>query len=496
MILLQDVGSCVFANIPEDDVEAVAQGLELVLPPGCSTHRVTSVLGYLRNQTLTPDLMLGDCTNEITFMGLEHLFDIDTEGRLVPSMDRFDVHTMLASQPIWLQHRADKHMRRGFWKNPFLAAQAQGHLLTPETLLLWPSVLQHDERSSGHCAILEPPNTPLHNQPDFPIQWQAFHTRVRSLPQGLPWASPGIPGVAIAGGALEAWLLGQTPGDIDIFLIWPGQPQDQEEQGRFIMHRIVHQTIEAIASHHRGGIYLVNKGNIIDIVTYNNNIKYQIIMIVYSSVAQLISGFDIDSCRLALTRDGRLWAHNTAMRAWKQGWNLFDAKTLSRSALLRYAKKRTRGFGILFVGISQKYLDVLWTKATTFADAFCRGMCSLPRNLPICIEALLLHAAVGPDLMQRVMKLTSDYDYSESTFEYFRMAKSTCILEGAAVIPFKDESGFYSHGIMVHMSQRSNSIHLAIQFNINQDVHGNFTGAFNPVTSDIYQRLPVGLFDD
>lgn len=493
---LRDMGSSFLLNMP-DDVQDLDQDLDhaqvndldcndrdpghrvkIELPLGCTSLHVDAIVSYLRRCITTPELLLGDCTETIAFMGLEHLFNEDEEGNLVPSMDRFEIQMMLASQAIWLQHRRDRHLRSGYWKNTYCAVQAQSNRMTRETLAMWPDV-NYQVQAARNCSILRP-------APDAPeIKWADFRRRVQQLPRGLPWSSAGTPGVVIAGGAVESWLLGKTPNDIDIFLIWPGHVQNQEDrdQGNYSMHAIVHKTIEAIAAHHGGQIYIVNRASIIDIVAHHGNIKYQIIMLVYSSVAQLTSGFDIDSCRIALTQDG-LFGHETAMRAWKHGWNLFDAGTLSTTALHRYSKKFVLGFGILVIGMSQERLDAKWAKAQLFAESFERGMESLPRRMSINIESLLLHIAIGPTIMQRIMNLTSDYDYCGSSFKYFRVARSTCCLDGAQRLDFKD--GFYSHGILVHTSQQSRCIHLEFRFNVNTDAKGNFTGAFNPMSADIY----------
>ena len=85
--------------------------------------------------------------------------------------------------------------------------------------------------------------------------------------------------------------------------------------------------------------------------------KVQIVHRIYSSVPQVVWGFDIDVCQTVF--DGTtVWATPDACRALASGFMVYDIYSLSHSCDFRYAKYMARyGLGVLCVGVPQVRLD-------------------------------------------------------------------------------------------------------------------------------------------
>jgi hypothetical protein len=490
--LLQRVGSPVFVSLGSLND---GKSLELELTGELCPRRVRGVLEYVGALETSRDLLLGRCTREIDFLGLEHLFERDVlSGNIVPSLWRFDVALQAAAPGIWLQCRKDAHDRLNRWKHRILASRERLEPFGPEVLAsMQPEPV---DVASGLCAFIR---SSAGKSGKSAIDFHALERSIGELPRGLPWARDGRSGIVVAGGAIGSWLRKRPLRDIDIFVVLSSS-QSPQDQAAPEMHGIIHATIEAIARHH-GGCHIISKGRILDVVAYNAALTYQIICVAYASIAQVVAGFDIDCCRVAFTMrlnsrpTPELLAHPTALRAFKNGWNLFDARTLSTTALFRYAKKFEAGMDILVPGISQDVLDQRLGVLKQVVSSMSRGDYCQRRSIAPTIDGLLLAitmGSVGLVLMNR-QEEPSDYDYAagrQRAWTYFTEVTQSCLTHRHCPgIAFSSGTRVFAHRSSFELRLNSASkrtLWIDPCFEPNRDSKGAFTGAFNPVQSDIY----------
>ena len=289
----------------------------------------------------------------------------------------------------------------------------------------------------------------------------------------FPWWSAGGDGAIIAGGYLEAILQGRDPRDVDIFVIVRQRATIEEEQ--MAAKDVCDDIVRAICKKHAQARMVV-KRHVVDLRT--PEITYQIILKAYFSDAHVVGGFDIDSCRLAY--DGTcVKAHFTAMRAWRNGWNLFSPITLSTSAVHRYAKKYRQGMGIMLAGTDRRTVQDMIEMAARREAIPTYYAKRLYASDIISIDKLIVHIT-NPDHFAR--NSISDYEFNwdqdAPSMEWFHPETSLGI-HNLLVHELSDyEFRAYGRGFCVQrpdcrLSQRM------------------FTGAYNPVKADIYiRRMP------
>ncbi|KAG2424967.1 hypothetical protein HXX76_014125 [Chlamydomonas incerta] len=384
-----------------EQLEGMDQPIVAAVPTNCTAENLAELLAFIEHGTCTLSILKGDLTNEARFLGIDHMFDDHGAG--------FAGHTWefilgLSGMPsvLW-QFLTDRKSRRTMlsWKD---ASKATLQPFTKRALEDVPI-----EVINSKSALLSP------DQPTKELDWDNLHAALHKLPKGMPWAGPTNkgPGILLCGGALESWLRGKQANDIDLFIVIPGPIEPTEETHQQMVNDVVLKTMHAIRAHHGSScdIYVSkNKWHVVDILVYSQGqplVKYQIVTRVFASMAQVLEGFDIDSCRLGY--DGTsVWAHQTALRAWKNGWNLFNACALSNSALHRYSKKWLAGMGILFPGHSQEKLE---NTIDFLATHDVRGC--LPNDitkLPLTIDGLLVFMKATDDDPSLLRSCVSDYD--------------------------------------------------------------------------------------
>lgn len=180
-------------------------------------------------------------------------------------------------------------------------------------------------------------------------------------------------GLAVAGGFLESSLVGKHSPDIDVFLVV--KKMDDDIERRRLSYETISEGIQSIVSTFPDKtVHVSIRHHVINVHVFDSTVllrKYQFIHRVYDSPAQVIAGFDIDSCRLVTTEDG-IWAHRTAMRAWSFGYNLFNHLTMSTTGNFRYAKKMRRlGLDVFVAGLPGAFVSKLvsaFVKIKDFSD--------------------------------------------------------------------------------------------------------------------------------
>ncbi|KAG2424988.1 hypothetical protein HXX76_014146 [Chlamydomonas incerta] len=487
----------------EEILEGVgAAGMLIRLPFNCTAPNLKRVLLFLERGECDLDLFNGAYKNEIQFLGVESAFD---EGCGFPSSCWKFIFALAKCPALLQQHLSDRINRRLVWNDWAAASAAQVPQFDTASLAATPAL-------RGDCvegsALLRPKTKLL--EPT----WDHLHQRLARLPAGIPWAAglhPGAPGMVLAGGALESLLQGREPNDFDLFVVMPGGRQPGKEEDCQRARSLILDTIHAIRAHHSSeSVYVSrNKPHVVDLVTFYDAqrpvVRYQIITRVYASAAQVVAGFDIDSCRLAY--DGRsLRAHATAFRAWRNGWNLFNATTLSNTALHRYHKKLTAGMGILIPGVEQEYLDRAHTgmgAANPASVEICLRHTNIMRLAPTVDGLLLFARAMEIPEIRRRTKPVADYGGgSEVPNARFYCPCTTLNIsdqETLAMPAGPHLADLCTHKYVVPEWQKlywpmyapelpDGHFRVNLSFCILRDCTGCFTGAFNPRDCDMYTR--------
>ncbi len=143
----------------------------------------------------------------------------------------------------------------------------------------------------------------------------------------------------------KKWRGKDKPSDIDFFLT-----TKDPERAKAAIDRI----LTFFRSEHSTDPFLRSKDAISFAAgsTRPSEVKIQIILRLYNSVSQVISGFDVDSCCVAY--DGRqLYAMPRFIRALRCGYNLADPDRQSTSYHARLYKYLKRGFAIAIPGYDE-----------------------------------------------------------------------------------------------------------------------------------------------
>ena len=383
--------SSLFKGIAELVLEK-EEGMLVTLPlqpDVVDAARLRAVVRYLlrpRELSLDERAMLanGSCTPEIKFMGVDvdkwFVGDVVTL-RLFPASDKFTEGLRVISDEMWRDDMRIRYDRCNVY-NSIERAVRQGNTglteLTRESLArLEPiSLARHGGDDVPYGIVREEKYTgpdEFVTKLDFPRLGAYVDELKNKTLAGLPWlADGGTEGIVVAGEALETALI-DTRSDptIEIYMVC-SRPHQAIEVGR----RLLQRTIMALASRPTTTSVRISEREMdpdmsepcwmcIDTTTTTGTraVRCRVNPLVHCSLTQLlVTRFDIGSSRIVY--DGRtIWAHDTAMRAWRNGWNVFDvtscAFTDSRKALYGHARRSsgTRGMQTLVVGMTQAALN-------------------------------------------------------------------------------------------------------------------------------------------
>eukprot|EP01116_Phalansterium_solitarium_P024420 TRINITY_DN8953_c1_g1_i2.p1 TRINITY_DN8953_c1_g1~~TRINITY_DN8953_c1_g1_i2.p1 ORF type:complete len:876 (-),score=253.81 TRINITY_DN8953_c1_g1_i2:67-2694(-) len=150
-------------------------------------------------------------------------------------------------------------------------------------------------------------------------------------------------------------LMAYRSSDIDLF-IYGLTPQEAADKIREIYH--------AVQRTQKGKLLAVRTSHALSIVSEFPRRHIQIVLRLYKSPAEILMGFDVDSCSVGF--DGvKVWATARAVRSLKYQFNLVDLSRRSLSYEQRLYKYSRRGFAVALPGfdrsrINPKLLSQSW----------------------------------------------------------------------------------------------------------------------------------------
>jgi hypothetical protein len=475
------------SNLFMDLEDTIDESMEVIplLDATLDPAHFQDVLDFVLKGQISNTVLSGKCTGAARYLNVEWLFE-ERNGRLLAFVDPMMKHL---SSTLAFNKFEDFlcKMDVGMWHDYRREIEERRAMLDlSRTTVLFPftrdaidaAPLLHD--LAGDHVVLYNPNA----QRPLILRHDLLSQGLQSLPGNLPWvhASADGVGIVVAGGCLESWLLGQTPKDIDLFVVVPKSTFTTEAQRTTKARSVLEQAIRAICDFHFGTtVRMVVKENVIDLYVGNpQKTMYQLIVRSFESATHVIGGFDIDSCRLVST--GKLlFAHRNAIRAWKNGWNVFTPLTLSQSALFRYRKKYDAGIGIMLVGVTQDKVASLVQHHIVKAGA---GTNKITRE--ITVESLVANLIGHRPLPEKRTDYDNDIDHdndkdNDIDHDYKNADSSPDEESDEEYERWRHTS--IARNLRIHRwSLRLQSLIVTSANNIND----LFTGAFNPVLSDIY----------
>lgn len=154
--------------------------------------------------------------------------------------------------------------------------------------------------------------------------------------------------LVLAGGLISAIVTDtDISNDIDMFIVAPqGDPS-----------KMLDQCIKFIEANH--GIHAVHyNGHVISISMVDSPHILQIILRVYTSVSQVLHGFDIGASCVAYTGE-KFYFTGLGRFAFEYGHNIIDMSMRSTSYESRLVKYWRRGFGFIMPGFSPNKMSVV-----------------------------------------------------------------------------------------------------------------------------------------
>jgi len=295
----------------------------------------------------------------------------------------------------------------------------------------------------------------------------------------LPWYD-GKSGIVLAGGFLTASLYGKSkPGDlladadVDMFIVvnhmdFPAPALAQAEA-----HRIFQAVFRALRKDEDKVFVSAFKKHAVNFTVLSPfYLKLQLILAIYDTPTHVVHGFDIPLCKVLYTplHGGMLTVD--ALRAIRTNEVLYDETTMSASGVHRYIKYMERyGVAVLVPGISQKYLDLLfvrlyWSHSTRTVTKDVGKDHDAQSGTLIAIVSQCLHYLNNPRRSQvAAMRSRSTSDYEHDDVEILAQTSRS------------------------HLKRRMHSFVFPVVSTLNPV----FTGAFNPVRTNIYRDLPLDL---
>ncbi|KAH3745603.1 ankyrin repeat protein [Pelomyxa schiedti] len=197
-----------------------------------------------------------------------------------------------------------------------------------------PMILNSSAQPKGRSAITS-------SQVDFTHKFNSFTS---NMFENFDWSN-----VIVAGGCVLACML-SNPGtdydssDIDMFIYGLTQEQANEKL-RYIYNSV-----------HSAGAECIRTKNAVTILNQHPRRHIQIVLRIYMSPAEVLLGFDIDSCSVCY--DGRnVWAIPRAIRALTKRYNLVDMSRRSLTYEVRLYKYSKRGFAVAVPNFSRDRVD-------------------------------------------------------------------------------------------------------------------------------------------
>jgi len=135
------------------------------------------------------------------------------------------------------------------------------------------------------------------------------------------------------------------------------------EQATKKLEKVISQICEALREANAGTtkrglskVLVVRTANAVTIASDGYRPLVQIVLRIYSSPAEVLLGFDIDSCCVGY--DGKdVWALQRAQRAISRRYNLVDPTRQSKSYEARLVKYARRGFTVAVPGLNRGKID-------------------------------------------------------------------------------------------------------------------------------------------
>lgn len=164
-------------------------------------------------------------------------------------------------------------------------------------------------------------------------------------------------GVLIAGGSVVDQLLCQSPNDYDLFLYGFSYGEALAQVNRII--EILTKRVKIPATKNRAKHHTVLYSHIVrteHAITFCNPggdfsrcpKPVQLILRLYSSISEILHGFDVDACRVGYSphfRDSKVVCTESALYAWRNRINVIDFERMSPSYDHRVCKYMLKGFG-------------------------------------------------------------------------------------------------------------------------------------------------------
>ena len=179
------------------------------------------------------------------------------------------------------------------------------------------------------------------------------------------------PNSVLAGGSLVCLLMGiETRFDLDFFVDGVESREDALDVTRAILAPPRGDT--NCYTIHRNPMVITKKG------ARRGEYEKQVILRIYSSMAEVLHGFDLDSCKVGF--DGqKLWMTRSCVWSWKNRLNVVDFDRMSPSYEYRLAKYAQRGFDVWVPNF-----DISRARSQTLADVEERQLFGLSRLLALC----------------------------------------------------------------------------------------------------------------
>ena len=515
----------------------ITEDLRVSPPNDCDPDKILDVLTYIATGTISNVLRYGNCSEEIRFLGVEYYFkknpyyrddSKEIEYKLPDSEFDIALNNLCYGQEIPTRDYHEHRLRMDRCANVFTCPRAASQEeLTPLSKIALNEFAENDLFSSPNdrSCMLSPKDKISSER----LAFEKTHKALLNLIPTAPWLCNSMGGgIILAGGSIGSLLTNTPPKDYDIFICVPAPESDKtSEYYETAVAHIIEKTIYAIVeiAHARDSVYVSVLPHVISIkINTNPNsggcaMEYQIIRRRYASPAHVIAGFDIDCCRVVF--DGaQLLADYTGMRAWKHGVNLYDATTLSTTAVLRYTKKFKQGMGILIPGVPQSrvervrsdasinlcdsresltfetwsldnVLNTLKLKHKHLAAACCMATAD---NIILCtlFQENKFLSDVYNEIYRQASAPTSDY-FSDRAREFMILAPWTSIFKEPTYNSARVRKVVLhpKHQETLRRFDPTGENPIVTDATTCMRENRMFTGAFNPIDVDIYTKHPV-----
>eukprot|EP00008_Paramoeba_atlantica_P011906 CAMPEP_0201501246 /NCGR_PEP_ID=MMETSP0151_2-20130828/83485_1 /ASSEMBLY_ACC=CAM_ASM_000257 /TAXON_ID=200890 /ORGANISM="Paramoeba atlantica, Strain 621/1 / CCAP 1560/9" /LENGTH=676 /DNA_ID=CAMNT_0047894737 /DNA_START=43 /DNA_END=2073 /DNA_ORIENTATION=- len=219
-----------------------------------------------------------------------------------------------------------------------------------------------DERNIPHLFTPRPSEDPqvpvsvgsnvVPTQPVFEQRWREFSN---GLLDGLDWSNLFVAGGAVLrcvdlGDPNSSVPLAESGSDIDLFMY--GLSNERATQRVTEIYELVKKNLQS----KKQTSEIVRTKNAVTIISSYPFRHVQIILRMYRSPAEVLMGFDIDSCTIGF--DGsKVWALPRCRRALTKRYNVVDLSRRSLTYEIRLFKYSKRGFSVLVPNYRSEQVD-------------------------------------------------------------------------------------------------------------------------------------------